>query len=59
MALYNMFMKGWAILGSNKLIVYSKCNINGEGCIYNFNKKKIQFVVWISVSIIQHTYISL
>jgi hypothetical protein len=35
--LWSMFMKSWAILGSNKHIVCSKHNIGGEGCNYKFN----------------------
>jgi hypothetical protein len=36
-ALWGMFMKTWAILGSNRHTICSKHNIGGEGCNCNFN----------------------
>ncbi len=43
-ALYNMLMKVWVILGSNKHVGCSKHNINGEGYKYKFNN--LFFDVW-------------
>jgi len=43
-ALYDMFMKSWAILGSDGPIVCSMHNIGGVGCNYRFNN--LFFDVW-------------
>ncbi len=52
-ALYNMFMKSWAILGLDMPIVCSKHNIGGMGCNYKFNKKK--FSVWCVIEYMHHS----
>jgi hypothetical protein len=43
-ASYNLFMRNWVILGSNKHVGCSKHNISGEGCKYKLNN--LFFDIW-------------
>jgi hypothetical protein len=58
-ALCCMFMRSWAILGSNKPTFFFRHNIGGMRCNYKFNNLFLGVSnVWLNVGVIWWTYIS-